>query len=470
MDAEDLAFAGIARQAELIRAGEISSRELVDVYLERIERLNPEINVLTEVLAEAAVAEAEAADARRGAGEEAPLLGVPVAIKDNVDVEGTATRFGSRAFDGQPPAAADGSIVARLRNAGAVILAKTTLSELAIFAFTETEAFGKTRNPWDTSRSVGGSSGGSAGAVAAGLVGGASASDGGGSIRIPAAFCGLFGLKPQRGRVPIEPHDHWNNLSAAGCVTRTVADTALWLDAVSEGGGDPGGPEPPEQPYVEAAQARPGKLRIAISQRPARAILPPIVSDEVKAGLAETEELLRSLGHDVRRHEPSFGMIGSNFVPRYLGGIHEEIETVPSPERLEPRTRGFGKLGAAYPDAVVRRATRAAAANAEKINRSWSEFDVLVTPSVGETAIEIGRWEGKGALRTVLGMSRTYCFTPIWNHTGQPAAAVPAGFTAKGMPRSVTLVGRPNGEPTLISLAAQIEAERPWADRRPPVS
>ena len=243
--------------------------------------------------------------------------------------------------------------------------------------------------------------------------------------------------------MPIEPHDHWNNLSAAGCVTRTVADTALWLDVVTEGGGDPGGPEPPEQPYVEAARAPPGKLRIAISQRPARAILPPIVSDEVKAGLAETEELLRSLGHDVRRHEPSFGMIGSNFVPRYLGGIHEESRRSRSPERLEPRTRGFGRLGAAYPDAVVRRATRAAAANAEKINRSWSEFDVLVTPSVGETAIEIGRWEGKGALRTVLGMSRTYCFTPIWNHTGQPAAAVPAGFTAKGMPRSVTLVGRP---------------------------
>jgi amidase len=469
VDAEELAFAGIARQAELIRAGEVSSRELVELYLERIERLNPEINAFTEVLAERALADADAADQRRSANGGGALLGVPIAIKDNVDVEGVTTWFGTKAFD-DTPAAADGEIVRRLRGAGAVIIAKTTLPELAILPFTESEGWGKTRNPWDTSRSAGGSSGGSAAAVAAGLVGAASATDGGGSIRIPAAFCGIFGLKPQRGRVPMEPHDHWNNLSAGGCVTRTVADTALFLDAVTEGGGDAGGPEPPEQPFAEAARSLPGKLRIAISDRPARAVLPPLVTDEVKAGLDETEQLLRSLGHEVRRHDPGFGFTGNNFVTRYLGGIHEEIETVPHPDRLEARIRGVGRLGAAYPAGAVRRATRAAAADAEKINRSWSEFDVLVTPTVGETAVEVGRWHGKGALRTVLGISRTYCFTPIWNHTGQPAAAVPAGFTARGMPRSVTLVGRPNCEPTLLSLAAQIEAERPWADRRPSVS
>jgi amidase len=195
--------------------------------------------------------------------------------------------------------------------------------------------------------------------------------------------------------------------------------------------------------------------------------MPPIVNDDVKAGLAETEELLRSLGHDVRRHDPSFGLRGNNFVTRYLSGIREELKGVPHPERLEGRTRGFGRLGA-YPGFAVRRANRLAAVDAEAINASLGDFDVLVTPSVGETAIEVGRWEGKGALRTVLGMSRTYCFTPIWNHTGQPAAAVPAGFTASGMPRSVTLVGRPNSEPLLLSLAAQLESERPWADRRPP--
>jgi amidase len=469
VDAEELAFAGIARQAELIRAGDVSSRELTDLYLERIERLDPELNTFTQVLAEGARAGAAAADDRRSKGEEGPLLGVPVAIKDNVDVEGAATRYGSLGYD-EAPADRDGEVVRRLRAAGAHVIGKTTLSELAILPFTETDGWGVTRNPWDTDRTVGGSSGGSGGAVAAGLIGAASATDGGGSIRIPAAFCGLVGLKPQRGRVPMEPHDHWNNLSAAGSVTRTVADTALWLDVVTTGGGDPGGPEPPVQPYAVAASTPPAKLRIAISDKPARAILPPVVSDEAKAGLAETEELLRSLGHDVRRHEPSFGMTGNNFVARYMGGIREDVEAVPHPARLAGRTRGFGRMGRLYAGGMARRATRAAAADADRINSSWADFDVLITPTVGETAIEVGRYAGKGAVRTLLGISRTFCFTPIWNHTGQPAMALPAGFTARGLPRSVTLVGRPSDESTLISLAAQIEAERRWADRRPPVS
>ncbi len=468
MDAEELAFAGAARQAELIRSGEVSARELVELYLERIERLGPKVNAFTEVLGERAIAEADAADERRGAGESALLLGVPIAIKDNVDVEGAPTRYGSEGYDATP-ASADGESVRRLRVAGAVILAKTTLSELAILPFTETPGWGPTRNPWDLSRSPGGSSGGSGAAVAAGLVGAASATDGGGSIRIPAAFCGLFGLKPQRGRVPMDPHDHWNSLSAAGSLTRRAADTALYLDAVTAGGGDPGGPPPPERAFAESAATPPPRLRIAISERPARAILPPVVSDDVKAGLADTEAILRSLGHDVRRHEPSFGLSGNNFVPRYLGGARDDVEAVPNPERMDARTRGFAKLGRAYPASVIRRASRAAAADAERINRSWSEFDVLVTPSVGETAIEIGRWAGRGALRTLLAMSRVYAFTPSWNHTGQPAAAIPAGFTAAGMPRSVTLVARPAEEATLLSLAAQVEAETGWPDRRPPL-
>ena len=211
MEADELAYAGIARQADLIASGEVSSRELTELYLERIDRLGPKLNAFTEVLAESALAEADAADSKRGNGGP-PLRGVPVAIKDNTDVEGAATRFGSRGYD-ETPAAADSEVVRRLRAAGAVILAKTTLSELAILPFTETEGWGATRNPWDTSRTCGGSSGGSGAAVAGGLVGAALATDGGGSIRIPAAFCGLFGLKPQRGRVPMDPPDHWNWLS-----------------------------------------------------------------------------------------------------------------------------------------------------------------------------------------------------------------------------------------------------------------
>jgi amidase len=457
VEADELAYAGLARQAQLIASGEVGSRELTELYLERVDRLGDKVNAFTEVMAERALADADAAAKHRRKAGYDPERSGPVAIMDNKDVEGVATRFGSLGYD-EAPASADSEVVRRLRGAGAVVLAKTTLSELAILPFTETEGWGASRNPWDTSRTCGGSSGGSAAAVAAGLVGGASATDGGGSIRIPAAFCGLFGLKPQRGRVPMDPADHWFGLSSSGCVTRTVADTGLYLDVVAD----------TDVSFAEAAKATPPRLRIAISEKPARAILPPIISDDVKAGVAEVEAALTELGHDVRRHEPSFGMAGNNFVPRYLGGAREDVEAVPHPERMASRTRGFGRLGRAYPGGVIKRAVRAAARDAEKINASWSDFDVLVTPTVGETAIEVGRWDGKGALRTLLGVSRTFAYTPIWNHTGQPAAAIPAGFTADGMPRSVTLVGRPRDEVTLLSLAAELEAARQWADRRPP--
>ena len=463
-DAE-VAFAGIARQAELIRAGEVSSRELTELYLRRIEELNPRLNAFTVVLAERALAEADEAD--RAGAEDQPLRGVPIAIKDVEDVEGVVTAFGTGAFD--QPATADGTLVQRLRAAGAVIVGKTTLPELAIVGFTETERWGITRNPWNPDRSTGGSSGGSGAAVAAGLVAGASASDGMGSIRIPASFCGLFGLKCQRGRLPMTPADHWFGLSVAGCLTRTVLDAALFFDATLNRGGEQGAPPPPDRPYAEAVRTAPPKLRIAVSDKPARAALPPIVSDEVKGALASTEELLRSLGHDVRREDPKYGMAGNNVVPRYLRGTHDDIEKVPHRERLEQRTRGFGRLGALYPERLVLRAQRAGERDAARINRIFESCDVLITPTTGVPPVEIGRWAGKGAFRTLMGMSRTYGFTPMWNHTGQPAAAVPAGFTDDGLPLSVSLIGRPNDEATLLSLAAQIEAERAWADLRPPI-
>src|SRR5690349_12223552 len=198
MDEVELAYAGIARQAELLRGREISSRELVELYLARIERLDPQLNAFRVVLSERARAAADDADRRLAAGETAPLLGVPVALKDNVDVAGELTAMGTAGWE--EPAAADAAHARRLREAGAVLIGKTNLSDLAIWPFTETEPWGESRNPWDPGRSPGGSSGGSGAAVAAGLVGAASASDGGGSIRIPATNCGLFGLKPQRGR------------------------------------------------------------------------------------------------------------------------------------------------------------------------------------------------------------------------------------------------------------------------------
>src|SRR6478752_6545736 len=207
--AEETAFAGAARQAEMVRAGEISPTELVRLHLGRISRLDPQLNAFRVVLAERALLEAEQAEARLRAGEERPLLGVPIALKDSVDLAGELTTYGT---DGFPdPATADSEMVRRLREAGAIVVGKTQLPELAICGFTESATFGVTRNPWNPQRTPGGSSGGSAAAVAAGLVPIASASDGAGSIRIPASCCGVVGLKPQRGRISLAPdREHWN--------------------------------------------------------------------------------------------------------------------------------------------------------------------------------------------------------------------------------------------------------------------
>ena len=214
MDRDELAFAGVVRQAELIRRGEVSSRELVELYLARIERLDPELNAFRTVMAERALADAGQADARRGAGDDRPLLGVPIAVKDTEDVAGETTAMGTAAHGGR--AERDNDFVSRLRAAGAVIIGKTNLPELAIMGATEGPAFGVTRNPWNTDRTPGGSSGGSGAAVAAGLCAAATASDGAGSIRIPASCCGLVGLKPQRDRISLAPLDeHWYGLSVA---------------------------------------------------------------------------------------------------------------------------------------------------------------------------------------------------------------------------------------------------------------
>lgn len=465
----DLAFVGAAKQAEMVRAGEVSPSELVELYLERIERLGPRLNAFRVVLAERAELEAAQAEARLEAGEERPLLGVPIALKDEVDLAGTLSTHGTDAYPER--AAADCEMVRRLREAGAIVIGKTLLPELAICGFTESATWGVTRNPWNPQRTPGGSSGGSAAAVAAGLVPIASASDGAGSIRIPAASCGLFGLKPQRGRISLAPlREHWNGLSAAGCLSRSVLDAALWLDVTSGGSEEPGAPPPPERPFVEAARTPPGRLRVAWSTAAPRAAAPPSVGEVAKGAVAETAELLRSLGHDVVQRDPDWGSIGDNVAPRYLRGIAEDFARVPYPERLERRTRGFARLGKLVPEVLFERALRGREADAARVGAIFESADVLMTPVMGGTALPVRRWEGRGALWTLLGMSRFYPYCVPWNHLGNPAMSVPAGFAADGMPLAVQIVGRPGDEATLLSLAAQLEAERPWADKRPPIS
>ena len=466
---DDVAFAGAARQAEMVRAGEISPTELVRLHLERIGRLDPELNAFRRVLAEKAMLEAEQAEARLRAGEERPLLGVPIAIKDEAEVAGEVRMNGTDAFT--EPAKADCEMVRRLREAGAVIVGLTNLPEMAICGFTESATWGVTRNPWNPQRTPGGSSGGSGAAVAAGLVPIASAGDGGGSIRIPAASCGLFGLKPSRGRISLEPElEGWHGLAVYGCLSRSVLDTALWLDIASGGSREPEAPPPPERPFVESAKTPPGPLRVAYSTLAPRAAAPPTVSKEVKGAVADAAELLGSLGHDVAQQDPDWGMIGNNITPRFLRGVADTVAEVPHPERLERRTRGFGRLGRLLPDALYERALQGREADRARVNAIFDSFDVLVTPVMGGTALPVRRWEGQGALRTVIGMSRFYPYCVPWNHLGNPAMAVPFGFAPDGMPLSVQIIARHGEEAKLLSLAAQIESARPWAENRPSIS
>lgn len=463
---DDLAFAGAARHAKMLRDKEVSSAELTELYLGRIERLDPGLNSYRDVWGESALAEAKVADGRIQAGETAPLLGVPVAIKDTIDVAGDVTMLGTSGYD--EPAEKDSILVERLRGSGVVILGKTNLPELAIHGFTESKTFGITRNPWNPERTTGGSSGGSAAAVAAGLASIAHASDGAGSIRYPAAHCGLFGLKPQRDRVPIDA-EHWFGMSVNGCVSRTVADTALFLDAVTAGPAwSANAPRAPERSFSDAAAAAPGKLRIAATLSSPRAVAPPLLGDQSRAKVEETAELLRSLGHEVEWIEPDWGNVGNQISGRYLGGIAEDVDAVPHPEKLESLTRGYRRIArVGAPGWAIRRSIRLEGADSERINATFADHDVLLTPLTAGPAFEHGRFHDRGPLRCLLGQSRFYPNAVVWNHTGQPAASVPAGLSSEGLPLAVQLVAPPAEEARLLSLSAQIESERPWADRRP---
>ena len=468
MDALELAYAGIARQSELIAAGEVSSRELVELYLERIGRHDAALNAFRVVFAERALIEADQADARRRAGGGRALLGVPVAVKDDIDVAGELTAWGTNAYGA--PAGADAEVVRRLREAGAIVLGKTNVPEMTQWPFTETATFGATRNPWELQRAPGGSSGGSAAAVAAGLVGGALGSDGAGSIRIPAAWCGLFGLKPQRGRVSLAPRPRaWHGLSVIGLLARRVADTALFLDLASGASPvDRDSVPAPDAPFAQAAASAPQRLRIVYSTAVPFGVISRL--EPARGGaLEQTVELLRSLGHDVQERDPDYGR---DTIPavlaRYMRGIHDDVAGVAHPERLEGRTRAMARIGGLIPQAAVERALAAEPQLRRRLWDSLGDPDVLLTPATAAGPPRIGQLEGRGAVWTLNAVAGWVPYNGIWNVTGQPAASVPAGFGADGLPLAVQIVGRPAAESTLLSLAGQIEREHPWAQERPP--
>jgi amidase len=463
VDDRDLAFAGAIEQARMLADGTITAPGLLEIYLERIARLDPQLRSYRVVRADAARREAETAQRRLDAGERLPLLGVPVAIKDDVDVAGELTTYGTSAVS--TPAARDAEVVTRLRAAGAVIIGKTAVPEMMIFPFTETVTFGATRNPWDTNLTPGGSSGGSGAAVAAGLAPLALGSDGGGSIRIPSGWCGLFGIKTQRGRVPLAPHDDaWCGLSVNGPIARSVKDAAVFLDVTSAMPGPDGG-------FVGAAAREPGRLRIALSTK----VPPPLivkVGKEQRAAVDEAGALLRELGHDVVVRDPDYppAAIYANYLPRFFRGIYNDVRVLPHQDRLEKRTRNMARIGSLISERRMVKVRAGESALAARIQSIFDDVDVVITPGNATGPSRIGAYQRRGGISSLLLVSQRVPFFEIWNLTGQPAAAVPWGLDRNGVPLSIQLVGRPCDEATLLALSAQIEAARPWAHRRPPVS
>jgi amidase len=459
MDTADLVFAGPARQAELIASGEVTPRQLVDACLERIERLDGQVNAFRIVLADEARAAADAL----GEPDGRPLFGVPVAIKDDMDVAGQTTQFGT----GLPmtPKASDGELVRRLRDAGAIVIGKTNVPELTIWPWTETDAQGITRNPWSLDRITGGSSGGSAAAVAAGMVGVATASDGLGSIRIPAACCGLFGLKPQKDRVSIAPKTAdtgWHGLTHYGVLTRSVRDTAYVLDAVAD--------QRPHEPFLSAAGRTPMRLRIALSFK-----TPPMVmarvDKEVRGAVEAMATTLRELGHEVvERDAPLEAGPFLRGISRWFRGIRDDAIATGEVGKLERTTQGMKRVGDITPAGRVRKSRAEEREYARRLDAFFDDVDVLLTPLTAIPPFRAGTTRGR---RTLWAYNRASTFVPFpgpWNMTGQPAASVPAGWTADGVPLAAQIVTRTDGEGTLLSLAAQLEEARGWTDRRPPTS
>jgi amidase len=462
---QEVAFVGPLALAEMVRTRQVQPRELVELFLRRIEQINPRLNAFRTTFPEQALADADAMTEPSGM-----LAGVPIAVKDDLRVAGQTTTIGSRSYG--PPNSADSEAVRRLRAAGAIPIGITNVPELTIFPWTATDANGITRNPWDPTRTPGGSSGGSAAAVAAGLVAAATASDGGGSIRIPAACCGLVGMKPTRGRVSMQPRTQgWLGLAVLGGLARTVADSALLLDVMhGPAAGDTYTAPPFDASYLDAAATPPGRLRVAISRKVPPGLIAKVSSDQRRAW-ERTADLLRELGHDVVERSPDYKLAQLDFVQMWFRGIYDESLEVPDRTKLEKLTRQMAGAGRhLVSDRRRDKLLAKRAATTARILTLWDEVDVLLTPGLATTPIAADGGYGRSAPVAIDKAGRFTPFTAPFNLTGQPAIALPAGFASDGLPLSVQLVGRHGAEDTLYSLAGQIEAARPWADRRPPLA
>jgi amidase len=454
----ELAFLPALEQARLVRAREVSPVELVETYLRRIERLDGTLNAYVTVAAEQALAEARAP--RPG-----PFSGVPLPIKDLTETAGIRTTFSCRAFADHVPAR-DVEIVRRLRAAGFVLLGKTNTPELGTTAVTESVLNGPCRNPWDPSRTPGGSSGGAAAAVAAGLAPLAHGSDGGGSIRIPASCCGVLGLKPSRGRVSPAPFGDTHGLGVSGPLARTVADAAAFLDAVAGPvAGDPYVAIPPERPFAEEVGAPPGRLRVALVLDPPH----PVPVDAACAEAArDAAALLARLGHDVEEVEASWR---SDELIALFAVLWQTVPALHAvdPSLLEPLNAAFARRAAETTSAEYVRAVVRLQAYARRFAAFCAEADLVLTPTLATPPVPVGfvpepedPWEQ---------FARAAAFTPFTaavNLAGLPAVSVPLAWSGDGLPLGVQLIGPGGGEAVLLRAAAQLEEARPWAGLRPP--
>ncbi len=471
----DLMFRSAIELAAMVRSGEVSSRELVEISLARIEELNPALNAFVEVDDERALQTADSI----GPGDERPFAGVPIAIKNNRPVQGLRLTYGCSLM-AENICDYDHNITRRLKDAGFVIVGTTTLPEYGILPVSEARLFGPTRNPWDLERTPGGSSGGAAAAVASGMLPVAHGNDGGGSVRIPAACCGLVGLKPSRGRISAAPELGDSSLGIDGMLTRTVADTAAILDVLA--GYEPGdatwAPDPAES-FAQSAAREPAKLRIAATT------LPPIPGTPVDPmcvrAVDDAAELLRSLGHEVEEVEPPwqipglqelFGAVFSSQIAlsiAYSGMVAGRGAGGISKEDMEPMSWAIysmiQKLNAIEGlGAAVR-----LQGFARQLVSFLMPYDALLTPALAERPLPLGTLDtaAPDPMATFTRSGVFTPFTPIFNASGQPGISVPLFQGEDGLPLGVQLVGRPAGEGALLALAAQLEAARPWAGRRP---
>jgi len=474
MPDSDLMFSSATRLAEMVRSGEISARELVQISLERIEELNPALNAFVEIDAERALAAA----GEISPGDERPFAGVPTAVKNNRAVKGLRLTLGCKLMESFQ-ARYDHNVTRRLRRAGFVIVGTTTLPEYGILPVTEARIFGPTRNPWDLGRTPGGSSGGAAAAVAAGMLPVAHGNDGGGSIRIPAACCGLVGLKPARGRVSTAPELGDSALVADGMLTREVIDSAALLDVLA--GYEPGDATwapPPLEPFAHSAGREPGRLRIAAT------LAPPIADAELdpscERAVADAAELLRSLGHDVQEVDPPwaadglrelFGTVFSTGVAQGIDASGRVAGRAVAAEDVEPMSWAIYCMIRNTDAIEARGAEIALQAYARRLIAFLLDYDALLTPALGERPLPIGALDtaAPNPMDTFTRSGLFTPFTPIFNATGVPAISLPLFQGDDGLPLGVQLVGRPADEATLIALASQLEGALPWAERRPTV-